>query len=371
MMSVFLIMAAASAVPAQADTADLIQSVLTPDFSSANRREAIDRVMGIGTTALVPLLDAMGGEDPVPANWLRSAFERIVADKKAEISAVQLDSFLKDATKNARGRRLALATLERLKPGTRDRFLESAIADPAFRYEAIDQLLARIEDRSQEEAGRLLEKAWGSARDPVQVRQISQMLKNHGINANVDERLGLLRSWMVIGPFEDENYTGFARVFPPEKERNLSASYPGKSGPVSWKQAISTASDGRIDLLQSIGNVEGAVGYAFCEFESPKNCNGSLLAGADDNLAVWFNGERVISQGSYHGHLRSDWYQTPVRIRSGVNSLLVKVCQAPPKPDKGPGSPNKWEFVVRITDEQGVGPTMTPRTQTTQPPKGR
>ena len=44
-----------------------------------------------------------------------------------------------------------------------------------------------------------------------------------------------------------------------------------------------------------------------------------------------------------------------MKLRAGVNTILVKVCQAPVDPDNTIPS---WEFLLRITDATGKGLTF-------------
>ena len=54
---------------------------------------------------------------------------------------------------------------------------------------------------------------------------------------------------------------------------------------------------------------------------------------------------------SHRQPVRLDRHRFTVELRAGVNTVLVKVCQAPAS-DNGP--PN-WEFLLRVTDSTGRG----------------
>jgi len=344
--------------------------VLTrPDGPVEAKRQAVEQLVFKGSTALIPLLDAMGTEDIIAANWFRSAFEKILAQAKSTPPLDDLLAYAKDTTRNSRARKLALAAVDRHRPGTESSVLEKALDDPAFSLEAIDRLLLRIKAQPKDDWKPALQTAWMASRDPSQMRQIAALLKSAGQAVDLPGRLGLVRSWQIIGPFEDPDYQGFTTVYPPEQRFDPKGSYPGKSGPVTWKQVQGSEQDGKVDLSQAIGPVEGAVAYAVARIEFDQPTRAVLMAGADDNLAIWVNGTKVFSQGSYHGHFRADWYQAPAEFPKGTSTILLKVCQAPPKPDKGPGPPNKWEFALRITDASGLGaamkihPAMNPENQ--------
>ena len=73
---------------------------------------------------------------------------------------------------------------------------------------------------------------------------------------------------------------------------------------------------------------------------------------ADDNLSVWVNGARVFGFEEYQNGVRLDRHRFRVPLHKGVNTVLVKVCQAPA--DSSNNEPN-WEFLLRISDGSGRG----------------
>jgi hypothetical protein len=78
-----------------------------------------------------------------------------------------------------------------------------------------------------------------------------------------------------------------------------------------------------------------------------------LRCGADDNCTVWLNGQRVFGRDQWLNGTRLDRFVTPVRLRAGVNRLLVKICQGPQHKD--PEVPNNWSLQLRFCDATGVG----------------
>jgi hypothetical protein len=78
-----------------------------------------------------------------------------------------------------------------------------------------------------------------------------------------------------------------------------------------------------------------------------------LRCGADDNGTVWLNGERLFGREQWLNGTRFDRFVVPVRLRSGNNSLLVKVCQGPQHKD--PEVPNNWSLQLRFCDVTGTG----------------
>ena len=168
-------------------------------------------------------------------------------------------------------------------------------------------------------------------------------------------RLGVVREWAVLGPFDDPDEKGFAKPYPPESKLDPTATYDGQGGKIAWNRFTSDAPDGRIDLLKAIGPHDAAVAYAYTVVTCPKDQEVELRASGDDNLAVWVNGTKVIDHPTYRSHLRIDWHRAKAKFKAGDNTILVKVCQCPAPKEKAPGPPAKWEFHLRVVDPEGRG----------------
>src|SRR5262245_13620189 len=148
-----LLLAAVAAPPATADedVARLLKQVRAvgrEGTGSTEARAAWDRLVARGPAVLLPLLEAMDTPDTVVANWMRTAFDRIVdraagADGKG-IDADALLRFARDPKRQGRARRLALDVVEGLRPGTRAGLLRGWTDDPEFRHDAIEQALADL-----------------------------------------------------------------------------------------------------------------------------------------------------------------------------------------------------------------------------------
>src|SRR5438094_5045946 len=85
-------------------------------------RAVWEKLVSRGPAVLPRLLDALDTPDTVAANWLRTAFDRIV-DRELNNGGKRLDTdallaFAKDPRRRGRARRLALEVVERLRPGT-------------------------------------------------------------------------------------------------------------------------------------------------------------------------------------------------------------------------------------------------------------
>jgi hypothetical protein len=63
---------------------------------------------------------------------------------------------------------------------------------------------------------------------------------------------------------------------------------------------------------------------------------------SDDDVRIWLNGEEVLSQNIARS-AAVDQDIVPVKLRNGMNEVLVKVCERAVD----------WGFYLRITDMEG------------------
>jgi hypothetical protein len=361
----FLVIAvAALSAAAEDDTADLlkpIRAVGPEGAGSPQARAAWDRLVARGPAVLPALLEAMDTPDTVAANWLRTAFDRIVDQAASQgIDADALLRFARDQKRQGRARRLALEVVEGLRPGTRVGLLRDWTDDPEFRHDAIEQALAEFDRDKQAPADKqiaALRRLFAATRDLPQAQAVARRLKGRGTPVSVADHFGFLRDWYVIGPFDARGMKGFKNVYPPEEKVDLGVSYEGQGKTVAWKRYRSPeANDGThvalVNLRDPLGDAADAVAYAYTTFEADAAREVEFRGAADDNLSVWVNGKRAFGFEEYRNGVRLDRHRFRVRLKKGVNTVLLKVCQAPADPNHP--EPN-WEFLIRICDADGKG----------------
>jgi hypothetical protein len=364
-----LLFAAVAALPAAADddVARLLKQVRTvgPEGTgSPEARAAWDRLVARGPAVLPQLLEALDTPDTVVANWLRTAFDRIVDRAAGEdgqgIDADALLRFARDPKRQGRARRLALDVLEGLRPGTRAGLLRGWTDDTEFRHDAIEQVLAdlaRDKEAPPDRRVAALRRLFAATRDLPQSRAVAAKLKGLGAPVSVADHLGFLRDWYVVGPFDARNMKGFQTIYPPEEKVDLAASYKGKGKAVGWKRYRSPeTTEGThvalVNLREPLGDAVDAVAYAYTAFEADEAREVEFRGAADDNLTVWVNGRRAFGFEEYRNGVRLDRHRFRVRLKKGGNTMLVKVCQAPADPAHP--EPN-WEFLLRICNADGKG----------------
>jgi hypothetical protein len=359
-----LSVAVVASLPARGDeVGDLLKDLRATRAQGAGSpaaRAAWDRLVRQGPAVLPRILEAMDTPDVVVANWLRTAFDRIAEPELArggkQIDAAALLAFVRDAKHEGRARRLALDVVERLRPGTRARLVPGWLEDPEFRYDAVQRALRDLDrDKNipRDKAVAILRRAFASTRDLEQGRALAARLKALGVTVSVADHFGFLRDWYVIGPFDAHGMKGFRTAYPPEQKVDLAAGYEGKDGnKLRWKRF--TAPEGPtvpysalVNLREPLGDAADAVAYAYTAFTAPEGRAVEFRGAADDNLSVWVNGEKVFAFEEYRNGIRLDRHRFRARLRKGVNTVLVKVCQANPEPN--------WEFILRVVDAAGRG----------------
>lgn len=156
------------------------------------------------------------------------------------------------------------------------------------------------------------------------------------------EKLGYVKDWLVIGPFDNKEKVGFNAVYPPETEVDLAKEYDGKSIKVRWRKLIGTNLSQAVNFDSIFYPNSWVAGYALTYVLSDRDQDIAVRVGSDDSIKVWLNDELIIQNEKYQAFV-PDQNETGAVLRKGWNKLLVKVCE-------GGGY---WEFGLRVTDVDG------------------
>ena len=316
---------------------------------------------------LTKILTALDDAKPLPANWLRSAFEtiadRVLADG-GKLPARRLEDFVVDRGHNPRIRRLAFEYLVKVDDSASDRLVPGMLDDPSseLRREAVQRLIEEAEkiDSKQQpkQAIALYRKALQGATDDDLVKGIVGPLKKLDVDINLHQHFGLLTRWQAIGPFNNLNKVGFAAVYAPEKEINLKATYKGQLGEVRWQPLELTWKDsttkedfyGIIDIGKQIKNYKGSVMYAVTEYHSPKRQDVQVRIGTPNSWKIWVNGKLLFGREEYHRGMKLDQYKVDATLQPGKNLILLKICQNEQEQDWA----QRFQFQIRICNSEGV-----------------
>ena len=144
-----------------------------------------------------------------------------------------------------------------------------------------------------------------------QIKSIAKQLRGLGRKVDLPRQFGFLTHWQVIAPFDNTGRVGFDGVFPPEEGIDLSETYDGKSGPVTWQP----------------------------------------LFGRDE----------------YHRGMRIDQYRIPVQLEAGKNTILIKACQN----EQTEEWTVQWQFQMRVCDASGTAILAENRRPTPEANSGR
>jgi tetratricopeptide (TPR) repeat protein/transglutaminase-like putative cysteine protease len=163
-------------------------------------------------------------------------------------------------------------------------------------------------------------------------------------------RLGFLREWRVVGPFDDEGKRGHDAIYPPEQGVDLSASYAGKARQVAWRALPPEAAAwGLVDLGAAMRPAREVAAYALAAVDSPGERRAQIWVGGSGAVKVWVNGAPVLSDAAYHP-VRPDQLGAWVTLRRGPNRILVKLCH----------QLGRMGFYLRLADAAGAPLSLPP-----------
>ena len=146
-----------------------------------------------------------------------------------------------------------------------------------------------------------------------------------------------LRRWMVAGEFPNWDNEGHETDYPPEREINFDAAYPGWYAPVKWKPWYARAGDEfSVDLQEAFSPIyeyyprfDCATAYAYAEFNSDARHTVSIRIGIHDAMKVWVNSILVHENDNQVPHDKTEYEIVPCNVRQGRNTVLVKVSKIP------------------------------------------
>ena len=321
-------------------------------------------------SALPQILTAMDGANPLAANWLRAAVDTIAArEKKLPIDALQ--EFLADQSHIPRARRLAFELIRAADAKLAAKLIPGMINDPSveLRREAVAQVLDAGKIANQPAiAVKEYRKALDAARDIDQIKAATKALRELKQEVDLPRHFGFLMHWNVIGPFDNTERGGFAKVFPPETNVDLEATYDGKAGKVKWSSFVTADEYGMVDINKAYpgpgDGLKEVTAYAYTEYNAAAAGPVQLRLGCKNAWKIWLNGKLVFGRDEYHRGMRIDQYQLDVNLAKGRNTLLIKLCQNEQMQDWT----KQWQFQLRVCDPTGTAILATNRPAT--PKKG-
>ena len=334
-----------------------IQSVSAEGKGNEAARKAVELLSASSVEKLPDILAGFDQASPLAANYLRAVVETIVdrqlADRK-KLPVGQLEQVVKDAQRDPRARRLAYEVLLRVDKSAEDRIIPGMLLDssPEFRRDAVARLIKQAEQKgpAKDEAIALNRKALSGATDEDQVKKIARALKKLGETVNLVEHFGFLTSWKIVGPFDNRDFIGFKKTYPPEEMIDLSAKLEGQKGDVTWGDISTEHEFGIVDIAKSIAPHKGAVMYLTTEFNAKAARDVEFRFGTPNAWKLWVNGKLLFGRDEYHRGMAIDQYSVPAKLKAGRNVILLKLCQN----EQEDSWAQRYQIQLRICDSTGI-----------------
>ncbi len=344
----------------------------TPGETATQLAAAWKVVADADYSQLPRIFQAADKANPIAANWLSMALDRIVQQSTAkgqQLPVNLLQNVAIDASRAPLARKMSMDLLARADRKYVEALQPLLINDPeaAFRRPAVEQAmeearqLAESDKPNQERIAawrRLLE----SARDEDQVVQIARELKTLGHEVDLATQFGYLIDWYVIGPFDNSEGRGFDLTSPPEEltlkgyedlEAGVSAGeIQGKSGPVSWKKVQAARNNGDVNLNEAIEKLRDVMAYGATVFVSQRSQQVDVRLRIQNSFKIWLNGQLLMEQPVGHTGNSFDQYKVRANLRPGKNFFVVKSCQV--ESGRSMDFYDNWHFCVRVCDTTGA-----------------
>jgi len=158
------------------------------------------------------------------------------------------------------------------------------------------------------------------------------------------DHLGVIRTWLMIGPYENVSNSGMLHRLPPEQGKDWTGSALGLSRMKIHAQAITNSNpDGwlRLDEIQGLPN---AVNYFATEIQIEKARNATLNFGVSGTFTVWINGVKILDEHLFR-NVGVTGFRVRTALKKGENEVVVKI---------GNETNIHSNFMVSLADENGL-----------------
>ncbi len=180
---------------------------------------------------------------------------------------------------------------------------------------------------------RLLHLSWEAAARLGDLPRVNQLARE----------LGSIRRFWLLGPFDNERGTGYARELDAEKSFDLQASYQGKKQDIAWRRMDQSPGLSRsIPLASMFRPEEQVLAYAAVALQSEQEQQVVLHLGSSESFKVFLNGREEAGKNIARG-FAVDQEAIPLRLQAGANLLLLKICC----------QEDSFEFSARLRDSGG------------------
>lgn len=155
-------------------------------------------------------------------------------------------------------------------------------------------------------------------------------------------KMGIVRNFQMIGPFDNISGSGYKKEYPPEKEIDFTRKYTGKDGAETlWFPFYNHKTNGWV-FTQYNYTALNAILYYYSNIRSEKDQTVLIGFGASGSFKVFLN-DNIVLADSIFRNTGTDMFIQEVRLFKGDNKLLIKI-----------GHENKnSNFLVRFMDKKG------------------
>ncbi|MGZ3428615.1 MAG: hypothetical protein ACXVCV_18305, partial [Polyangia bacterium] len=168
--------------------------------------------------------------------------------------------------------------------------------------------------------------------------------------------LGLLTSFWVVGPFDNEGRTGHATRYAPEKSLagpiDPAARFDGKERQVGWRLMPAISAQGMVSLDAMLRPDTNVTAYLTTMVHVPQATRAAVRVGSAGAIKVWVDGVLALERDVYRP-VRIDQDAAPVQLCAGWNRVTVKLSTLD----------SAWSAFVRLTAPDG-GPLVELTTST-------
>jgi len=139
------------------------------------------------------------------------------------------------------------------------------------------------------------------------------------------DRRPLLRRWMGIAGFDNQDGKGLDTPYPPEREIDFTKAYAGRRGQVKWRPLEITGPAPYLELNHRFYPFSWNVAYLVTYVQSPVEQDVVLEITSGDPLKAWVNDRQVFGVRNVKA-FRPRQFRVPVKLRRGHNKVLIKSC---------------------------------------------
>lgn len=139
------------------------------------------------------------------------------------------------------------------------------------------------------------------------------------------DRMGVIRDFRMIGPFDNISGSGYRKLHPPEKNLDFTKDYIGKDGArIRWFP-FHNANPGGWVFTEHNYAAGNAVLYYYANINSKTDQDAYLGFGASGSFKVFLNDNLVLADSVFR-NTGTDMFVQKVHLRAGDNKLLIKMA---------------------------------------------